>query len=76
MLQQSFSATSRAQLSELHRKLQNTSKGASPCPEYIQKIQSVADELAFICEPVFDEDLYMYILQGLGPEFDPFVVAV
>jgi gag-polypeptide of LTR copia-type len=76
MLQQSFSATSRARLSELRHKLQNTFKGASPCLEYIQKIQHVADELAFIGEPVSDEDLHMYILQGLGPEFDPFVVAV
>jgi Reverse transcriptase (RNA-dependent DNA polymerase)/gag-polypeptide of LTR copia-type/GAG-pre-integrase domain len=75
-LQRSFSATSRARLSELRRKLQNTSKGSSTCLEYIQKIQSVANELTFIGEPVSDDDLQMYILQGLGPEFDPFVVAV
>jgi gag-polypeptide of LTR copia-type len=56
-LQRSFSATSRARLSELRRKLQNTSKGSSTCLEYIQKIQSVADELTFIGEPVSDDDL-------------------
>ena len=61
-LLRSFSATSRARLSELRRRLQTTSKGGASCLEFIQKIQSVADELAFIGEPVSDEDLQMYIL--------------
>ena len=74
-LQQTFSASSRARLNELRRKLQNTTKGSSSCSEFLQKMRSIADELAFIGSPLSDDDLSMYILGGLGPEFNSAVAA-
>lgn len=45
------------------------------CSDYLMTMRSIADELAFIGSPVSDDDLAMYILGGLGPEFNSFVVA-
>lgn len=75
MLQGSFFATSRARRSELHRRLQTTTKGGLNCSDYLNRIRAIADELVFIGSPVSDEDLTMHILHGLGPEFNPFVMA-
>lgn len=74
-LQQSFSATSRARLTELWRALQTTVKGRSTCTEYLNKMRAIADELSFIGSPVSDEDLVIYVLTGLGSEFNAVVAA-
>jgi gag-polypeptide of LTR copia-type len=52
-LQQFFSATSQARLSELRRSLQTTTKDELSCADYCQKMRSLADELAFIGSPIF-----------------------
>jgi len=74
-LQQSFSATSRACLSELRRSLQTTTKGGLSCADYCQKIRSLADELAFAGSPISDDDLVLQVLGGLGSDYNSFVVV-
>lgn len=74
-LQQSFSATSRARLSQLRRSFQTTTKGGLTCVEYCQKLRAIADELAFVGFPVSDDDLVLQVLGGLGSDFNSFVVA-
>ncbi|GKU85932.1 hypothetical protein SLEP1_g531 [Rubroshorea leprosula] len=37
--------------------------------EYLQALKSVADELGTIDRPLTDDDLIVYILNGLGPQF-------
>jgi gag-polypeptide of LTR copia-type len=74
-LKSTFSATSRARLSELRRQLQTTTKGGLSCADFVQKMRSIADELSFIGSPVSDDDLVLQILRGLGSEFNSFVVA-
>ena len=74
-LQQSFSSTSRAHLSELKRSLQTITKGGSSCADFCQKICSIADELAFIGSPVPEDDLVMIVLGGLGSEYNSLVTA-
>ncbi|XP_040988965.1 uncharacterized protein LOC121236584 [Juglans microcarpa x Juglans regia] len=37
--------------------------------EFLQAIKIIVDELAIIDHPVSDDDLTLYILNGLGPEF-------
>jgi gag-polypeptide of LTR copia-type len=56
-LLQSFSATSRARLSELRRALQTTTKEGLSCADYCQKMKSLADEFAFVGSPISDDDL-------------------
>lgn len=75
-LTQIFSATSRAQLTDLRRQLQTTSKGASSYSEYLQRMRQISDELAFIRSPLTDDDLVSSVLNGLGAEYNPFVIAV
>lgn len=74
-LQQSFSASSRARLAELRRNLQTTVKGGLSCTDYLQRIRAIADELSFAGSPIPDDDIILYILGGLGPEFNSFVAA-
>lgn len=75
-LLKTFSSSSRAHLTELQRQLQTVSKGNSSCSEYLQKIRRVADELAFAGSPISDEDLVLAVLNGLGMDYNSFVVAV
>ncbi|KAJ4818128.1 hypothetical protein LUZ62_030694 [Rhynchospora pubera] len=76
MLHRTFSATSRARLVELQQQLQGITKGVSTCVEYIRKLRSIADELAFIGAPVPEAELVNYTLRGLGSDFNPLVLAV
>lgn len=39
-------------------------------------MRSIADELAFIGSPVTDDDLILYILGGLGSDFNSFVTTI
>jgi hypothetical protein len=43
-LQSTFSATSRARLSELRRQLKTTTKGGSTCAEYLQKMRAISEK--------------------------------
>ncbi|KAJ3703988.1 hypothetical protein LUZ61_007693 [Rhynchospora tenuis] len=76
LLQSTFSASSQARLIELQQQLQGIKKGGSSCADYIQKLRSIADELAFIGSPVSDREMVNYTLRGLGSDFDPLVLAV
>ncbi|XP_026415995.1 uncharacterized protein LOC113311371 [Papaver somniferum] len=43
--------------------------------QYLQKIKTIADSLAAIGEKVSDEDLMMFVLNGLGNKYDVFVIS-
>lgn len=73
-LQGNFSAISRARLSDLRRQIHTISKGGSSCFEFLQKLQSIADELAFIGHPVSDVDTILHILHGLSSEYNSFIM--
>jgi Reverse transcriptase (RNA-dependent DNA polymerase)/gag-polypeptide of LTR copia-type len=75
-IQQTFSASSRARLSDLKRQLQTATKGASSCKEYLNRMRKIADELSFIGSSVSDEELVMATLNGLGPDFNSFTVVI
>lgn len=72
-LVQTFLSSSCASRLELHRSLQTTTKGSSSCIDFFKKMKSTADELAFIGSPFSDEDMILYILGGLGSEFNAIV---
>jgi gag-polypeptide of LTR copia-type len=71
-----FLSSSRARLIELRRKLHTSTKGSMSCSDFLQQIRKLTDELAFIGSPISDEDLVLFVLNGLGHEFNSFVVAV
>jgi gag-polypeptide of LTR copia-type len=55
--------------------LQTSKKGSSTCSQFIQQIQSIADRLRSIGSDISDQDLVLYTLQGLGLEYESFVIA-
>lgn len=61
---------------ELRRLLQTTVRGGQSCNEFFEQMHGIADQLMASGEPVPDSDLVRYILNGLGPDFNSFVVAV
>ena len=44
--------------------------------EFLQAIKMLADELSIIDHPVSDDDLTLYILNGLGPEFKEIAASI
>lgn len=60
----------------LRGRLQSVKRGSRSITEYLQEVKSIPDSLAAIKERVVDSDLVMYVLNGLGRDYDNFVVAV
>jgi transposase InsO family protein len=54
---------------QLKEDLTLSTRGNRTVTEFLQAIKMLADELAIIDHPVSDDDLTLYILNGLGPEF-------
>lgn len=44
--------------------------------EYLIKIKSISDQLAAAGRKVDNEDLVLYVLNGLGPEYASFVTSI
>jgi gag-polypeptide of LTR copia-type len=75
-IQQSFSSSSRAQLNDLYRQLQTTTKCSTSFIEYLQKIRKISDEISFIGSPVSDDDLTLAVLSNLGSDYNSFYAAI
>jgi hypothetical protein len=43
--------------------------GNRPIPKYLHTIKSLVNEIALIDHLISDDDLTLYVLQGLGLEF-------
>uniref|UniRef100_A0A803NKH8 GAG-pre-integrase domain-containing protein n=1 Tax=Cannabis sativa TaxID=3483 RepID=A0A803NKH8_CANSA len=71
---QLFATRFRARLLQLRNLLQTTKKGSLSIEEYILKMKQHADQLATIGQPIHDEDLVLYILGGLGTEYEAVVI--
>uniref|UniRef100_A0A803Q3J9 Integrase catalytic domain-containing protein n=1 Tax=Cannabis sativa TaxID=3483 RepID=A0A803Q3J9_CANSA len=73
---QLFATTSRARLLQIRGLLQSTKKGSSTVDDYILKMKGYADHLAAAGQAISDEDLALYILGGLGSEYESIVVSL
>jgi gag-polypeptide of LTR copia-type len=65
-----------AEVLDLELQLQTTKKGASSCAQYLQQMQTLANRLGSIGTDVTDDDLVLYIAQGLGSEYESFITAL
>ncbi|KAL6340471.1 hypothetical protein AAG906_006135 [Vitis piasezkii] len=54
---------------QLKEDLTLTTCGTRTVTEFLHGIKVIVDELAIIDHPISDDDLTLYILNGLGPEF-------
>lgn len=57
-------------------KLQSIKKGSLSIDEYVKKIKHISDSLTVVCSPVDDEDIIIYTLNGLPPEYGPFKTSI
>ena len=69
-LGQLFSTKSKARLLHLIFLLQTTEKGSLSIEDYFLKMKTVAQDLMSVGQSVSDDELVLYILGGLGFEFD------
>jgi gag-polypeptide of LTR copia-type len=75
-INQLHNSQSMARVLELKLKLQTVKKGNATCSQYIQQVQSIADQLRSIGSDLSDQDLVLYTLQGLGTDFENFVTTI
>ncbi|KAE8727847.1 hypothetical protein F3Y22_tig00005294pilonHSYRG00136 [Hibiscus syriacus] len=50
--------------------------GNRSIPEYLHVVKALADEIALIDHPISDDDLTLYILNGLGSDFREIVAPI
>ena len=76
VLEKLFVSDSKARTLQLRFMLQSLKKGALSINSYVLKMRNIADMLSTSGKPVPYEDLILYILGGLGPEFETIVVNI
>lgn len=69
-LEQLASENSTARLLQLRFQLQSVKKGSMNIDDYVLKMRSVADNLNAASQVISNDDLVLYILGGLGSEYD------
>ena len=51
---------------QLKEELTLIQRGTQPIIEYLHVVKALADEIAIIDHPISDDDLTLYVLNGLG----------
>ena len=69
-----FSTKSKARLLHVRFLLQATKKGIMSIEDYLLKMKSVAHELMSASQLIPNDELVLYILGGLGPEYESVTV--
>ena len=64
-----YASKSRTRVMQLKEELTLIQRGNRPISEYLHTVKSLADKIAFIDHPISNDDLTLYVLYGLGPEF-------
>ena len=74
ILEQLFFTKSKARVLQLWLQLQTTKKGSSTIEDYVLKMKTLANSLMASSQQIPDDELILYILSGLGPEFESVVM--
>ena len=74
LLEQLFFTKSKARLRHLRFFLQTTKKGSLTIEDDILKMKSLAHELMIAGQVIPDDEIVLYILGGLGSEYESVVV--
>ena len=70
LLERLFATNSRAKMLQLRLQLQSTKKGSLSINDYFLKMRAIADTLTSTGQSISDDELLLYILGGLGSEYD------
>ncbi|KAF5481757.1 hypothetical protein F2P56_002385 [Juglans regia] len=71
-----FARKSRARIMQLKEDLTLIQWGTRTVSEFLHAVKVIADELSLIDAPVLDDDLTLYVLNGLGSEFRDMVAPI
>ena len=74
-LHEVFGIQSKARILQLRQQLQ-LKKGVTPVDEYALKKRTLVDCLIAASEPIFDDEVILYILSSLGLEYESVVVNI
>ena len=61
---------------QLKEELTLIHRGTWSITEYLHAVKALADEIAIIDHPISDDDLTLYVLNGLGPDFREIAVPI
>ncbi|KAK6131263.1 hypothetical protein DH2020_034998 [Rehmannia glutinosa] len=75
-LKTNFASQTIAKVMQYRLQLQMLRKGTMPMREYLNKIKTCCDVLAAAGEPISDKYQVLYILGGLGSEYNPVLVSI
>ena len=64
-----YASRSRTRAMQLKEELTLTQRENRSVPDYLHAVKALADEIALIDHPISDDDLTLYVLNGLGPDF-------
>ncbi|KAE8731838.1 hypothetical protein F3Y22_tig00002511pilonHSYRG00364 [Hibiscus syriacus] len=64
-----YASRSRMRAMQLKEEINLIQKGNRSIPEYLHAVKALAYEIALIDHPISDDDLALYILNGLGSDF-------
>jgi hypothetical protein len=71
-----FASPSRTRIAQLRRQLQTVQQGSKSCAKYVNFAKLLAHQLSTVGKAIDDDELITYILDGLNPSFNPFVVSL
>ncbi|KAG9453782.1 hypothetical protein H6P81_006686 [Aristolochia fimbriata] len=75
-LQRVYASTSQARLNHLRFTLQTLRKGSLSMGSYLDRVKTIVDDLAAAGQPLDDQTVTHYVVNGLGPDFEPFAQTV
>ncbi|KAF5445641.1 hypothetical protein F2P56_034680 [Juglans regia] len=71
-----FTSHSQAKEFQVKFQLTNLSRGDQSITDYYGKVLSLADTLSSIGNPLPDKEFISYVLNGLGPAYEPLVTSI
>jgi hypothetical protein len=75
-LQRMFGSATRARVVQLRVDLATAKKGDISAGDYFRRIKGFSTELAAANAPLRDDEVNVYLLAGLGPDYDSFVTSM
>jgi hypothetical protein len=71
-----FANQSKSCISNLKKQLQSLHQGPKTYSDYIQAAKECSDQLAAAGKPIPNEDLIIYLMNGLNPTFNSFITSI
>ena len=71
-----YARRSRTRAMQLKEELTLIQRGNRSVLDYLHVVKALADEIALIDHPISDDDLTLYVINGLGPNFREIVAPI